>query len=64
MTKYKVINYFQWGKLKLNKNQVLCVEKKDSQTSLVYIEHYPEKSQLVNTKAVESMIFLKKIEEY
>jgi len=65
MTKYKVLEYFQWGQLNLDKNQILLIEELDDrESSMVYVEHYPEKNQLVATQAVESMIFLKKIEKY
>lgn len=63
MTKYKVIKYFQWGDLKLDKGQIIHIESKND-GSLVSVAHYPEKNQFVSTKAIESMIFLKKIEEY
>jgi hypothetical protein len=63
MTKYKVINYFQWGRLKLDKGQVILIEESDKNNSLVRLEHYPEKSQLVSSKAVTSMVSLNKIEK-
>ncbi len=62
--KYKVLQHFQWGQLKLEKNQIILITKSDDNSSLVSINRYPEKSQLINTKAVESMISLKKIERY
>jgi len=64
MDKYKVIQYFQWGNLKLDKGQVILAEIKDNGNSLITVEHYPEEIQLVSTKSIESMIFLKKIERY
>lgn len=64
MTKYKVISYFQWGDLKLDKGQILLIENQSTERSLVSIEHYPEKNQIVSTKAVESMVFLQKIIKY
>ena len=66
MTKYKVIKYFRWGNLKLNKGQIIIVENKKNENghSLVSIEHYPEKKQFVVAEAIETMVFLKKIEKY
>lgn len=64
MTKYKVLKHFQWGTLKLEKNQIILIEAKDDKTSVVSVEHYPDKNQVVSSKAVESMIFLQKIERY
>lgn len=45
----------------LEKGQVLEVEAKENTTSIVTVEHYPEKTQLVSTKSVESMVLLQKI---
>jgi len=65
MTKYKVLEYLQWGRLNLEKNQIIIIQNlDDKQTSLVYVEHHLEEKQVVSTRAVDSMIFLKKIEKY
>lgn len=64
MQKYKVINYFQWGNLKLDKGQILHIEDQGEGRSMVSIEHYPDKNQLVGTSAIEGMMLLKKIEKY
>lgn len=71
MSKYKVLQYFQWGNLKLDKGQIVIIKSHNppgnnyaSDASMVSVEHYPEKNQLVTTKAVETMVFLKKIEKY
>ncbi len=61
MTTFKVINYFQWGNLSLEPGQILLIENQINGSSLVSVNHYPEKNQLVSTEAVESMVFLKKI---
>lgn len=69
--KYKVLQYFQWGNLKLDKGQIIIIEPHNpprnnyaQDVSLVSAEHYPEKKQLISTRAIESMISLKKIERY
>lgn len=64
MQKYKVLKYFQWGDLTLDKGQIILVEKQNSDHSLVSLEHYPNKSQLVGTSSIEGMTLLKKIEKY
>jgi len=62
--KYKVLKHFQWGRLKLEKDQIILITESDNTNSLVSINHYPEKSQLINSKAIQGMISLKKIERY
>ncbi len=71
MSKYKVLQYFQWGKLQLDKGQILIIEPHNApdasfaqDASLVTVEHYPDKQQLVATRAIENQIKLKKIERY
>jgi hypothetical protein len=64
MKKYKVLQYFQWGRLKLEKGQHILIREREGENSIVSIEHYPDKSQPVGVGAKESMILLKKIEEY
>jgi hypothetical protein len=71
MNKFKVITYFQWGNLKLDKGQIILIIPHNppgnnyaQDASMVSVEHYPEKKQLVSTKAIESMISLQKIERY
>ncbi|PIR62651.1 MAG: hypothetical protein COU65_02480, partial [Candidatus Pacebacteria bacterium CG10_big_fil_rev_8_21_14_0_10_42_12] len=58
----KVIDYFLWGDLKLGKGDILLVEETDRECSRVTVKHHPDRTLLVSSKAVESMIFLKKIE--
>lgn len=64
MRKYKILQYFQWGRLKLEKGQHILIKEKKGENSIVSIEHYPNKSQPIGSKAVESMISLNKIKEY
>ncbi len=64
MSEYIVLQYFQWGQLILEKGQHLLVERTSDDHSMVSIKHYPEKSQLVGTKSIETMIVLQKIKEY
>jgi len=66
MTKYKVLKYFNWGgKLEIEPGQIILVEDMaDGRTSQVTIEHYPEKSLLVATRAVQGMLSLEKFELY
>lgn len=67
MKKYKVLKYFQWGRLKLDKGQIIVISdyhEYDDDRVLVSVEHYPEKNQPVALGAVEGMVLLKKIEEY
>lgn len=61
--KYKILDYFQWGELKLNKGQIILVEEQDNGDSMVSVEHYPDRNQLVNSQAVISMEYLEKIEK-
>jgi hypothetical protein len=51
MTKYKVLQYFQWGRLKLNKGQIIIVTDNGDGLSTVTVEHYPEKEQPVTIGA-------------
>ncbi len=71
MPKYKVLKHFRWGDLELDAGQFILIEKyelpgdhKADGTSKVSVEHYPDKSTLVSTKAVEGMILLEKIEAH
>lgn len=61
---YKVLENFRWGSLHLEKGQIVTITKTNKITSMVAIKHYPEKNQPVHHKAVESMVSLKKLEEY
>lgn len=63
MKRYKVLKFFRWGDLVLNKNQII-IENKNNNTSIIKVEHIPCKPQIVSNKAIESMILLKKIENY
>ena len=63
MTKFKVITDFQWGKLKLNKGQIISIEQKSDGSAVVLPMFHSDLSQLISSKAVESMVFLKKIEK-
>ena len=68
MSKYKVLEYFTWGQLSLDKNQYILVKdlgpnEIGNPRSTVSKEHYPEKQIQVSTPAVESMVLLKKIEK-
>ncbi|PIY80772.1 MAG: hypothetical protein COY80_01240 [Candidatus Pacebacteria bacterium CG_4_10_14_0_8_um_filter_42_14] len=62
MSNFKAIHYFQWGNLKLKKGEALLIEELDRDRSLVTVKHHPDKTLIVSTKAVENMVFLKKIE--
>ncbi len=62
--KYKVLQHIKWGELSLEKGQIILIDENDSITSLVSINHYPEKSQIVHKKAVQSIVDLKKLEKY
>ena len=62
--KYKVLDYFEWGQLKLDKGQIIVIENQDDGDALVYVEHYPEKSQVISGQAMTNMVSLKKIKEY
>lgn len=70
MQKYKVLEYFRWGDLMLDKGQIVLVTTHNPQDnnsfklSLISVEHYPNKNQVVATKAVESMVSLQKIAKY
>ena len=61
MKKYQVLKYFQWGKLSLEKGNNVFITKQDEKLSTVSVEHYPEKSQLIGTKAIEGMTLLQRI---
>ncbi|MCA9370042.1 hypothetical protein KC686_02705 [Candidatus Woesebacteria bacterium] len=62
--KYKALKYFQWGHLKLDKGQILEITEIDAGSVMVSVQHYPQKNQLVDRKAVKSMVFLGKVEKY
>ncbi len=68
MDRYKVLQYFTWGQLSLDKDHYIFVKDLGAndvgnQRSRIYKEHYPEMNQEVATPAINSMIFLKKIEK-
>ncbi len=63
MSEYLVLQHFQWGQLILEKGQRVLVERTSDDHSIVSVKHYPEKSQLVGTKSIETMILLQKIKE-
>ncbi|MBD3279366.1 MAG: hypothetical protein GF390_01500 [Candidatus Pacebacteria bacterium] len=62
--KYKVLQYFEWGRLKLEKGQIIIIENNSDGTATVSIKHYPDKSQTVSSQAVDSMVNLKRIKKY
>lgn len=69
MKKYKALQHFTWGQLELEKGQTYLIEDlgKNSQgneRSLVSKQYYPEEKQVVGTRAIQTMVELKKIEEY
>lgn len=64
MKKYKVIDYFQWGKLSLEKGQVITVEDHpDWENSSIVTIYGTNKTQPVSKKAEETMVYFKKIKE-
>ena len=70
MNTYKVLQYFQWGDLKLEAGQTIVIQPHNppgntyaQDASMVSVEHHPEKTQLVATRAIESMVSLKKIQK-
>lgn len=63
-TTYKVLQYFQWGQLKLETGQRIIIEDLGNGDSIVSVDHYPDKTQRISSQATDSMVFLKKIEKY
>lgn len=68
MQKYKALKHFRWGDLELDAGQFILIEKyelpgdhKAGGPSKVSVEHYPDKSTLVSTKAVEEIVLLENI---
>ncbi len=50
-----------WGTLSLEKGSNILIKEEDDGLSTVSVEHYPDKSQLIGTKAVEGMTLLQRI---
>ena len=61
MKKYKILKNFMWGTLSLEKGSNILIKEEDDGLSTVSVEHYPDKSQLIGTKAVEGMTLLQRI---
>ncbi len=61
MKKYTVLKHFQWGKLLLEKGSIILITKQDEELATVFVEHYPDKSQVIGVKAIEGMMLLKNI---
>lgn len=67
MSVYKVRKQFTWGKLNIEAGQTLLIEdlgpnEFGNETSNVTVQSSPEQTQLVSTKAVQSMVELQCIE--
>lgn len=62
--KYKVIKHFQWGKLRLEKGQIIEIRTIDLNNIEVFVQHSPNNKQLVNPKSISGMLQLKNIEKY
>lgn len=68
MAKYKVLQHFTWGKLSLDKGKTVLIDdlgknEIGNETSVVYKEYKSEEKQIISTKAIASMIKMKKIDE-
>lgn len=62
--KYKVLQYFQWGRLKLEKGQSIDIEHIDHKTAEIRTSHNPTQIQPINQRAIETMIQLGKIAQF
>lgn len=63
-SRYKVLKHFQWGDLYLDAGRIILIEDYGDGMSLVSVEHYPDRKQLVGTNAIEGMELLEKIKKY